>query len=292
MLTTRLISSYVGIRSIVKGTNYLKFSNRFYTVKPKLTKPTTPINKVVKGLYEDPNKYSTILTKYGWFAIPSTHYGSKWTIANIESFIESQPQDSIDTSNIPQLQNLINEKWVPEADLSNIIKVKKLTPKEIAHQKNEELYMSQLIGDRTIEVDVNDKSSNSDDGSSKKTTKKIGFIHAWNYYVSLEYTRRGGEYKKVKLEIAEAWKKISLEEKDYYRNEYIKLLESGKEILHGKVVDREVKLKQNQRREDAKRRAKERAKAKAEAENRAEAKSQADTTIVDVDTDPNVNVKI
>lgn len=80
-----------------------------------------------------------------------------------------------------------------------------------------------------------------------KTYKKINkeavtFTNAWNYYMTVNYNKYSAlPSKEARQRVGTDWRQLSLDEKEYFRQEYGKLLNLGKDILHGKIVDKEVK---------------------------------------------------
>ncbi|KAK6466038.1 hypothetical protein DFJ63DRAFT_333419 [Scheffersomyces coipomensis] len=206
----------------------------------------------MKSLDEFTNDFTSVYTKYGWFAVPIKLYGYGWTVPKIEEVIEStfnQPE----SKDIAELTGVVNE-WLYSLRGRDVPKIKKLTKRELLEIKENETYRRQLSGDIDVEIEEDvetpeeiPESSSSAESSTesstptptpkKKVKKMINFTHAWNYFFSLKYAESEMDYKLAKKEIAILWKSFNLDEKNKYRQEYADLLKSGKDVYKGQIID-------------------------------------------------------
>lgn len=195
-----------------------------------------------------PNNFNAIATNYGWFVVPKTHYGFRWTIPRIHSAIQEKYKDPASVpKDIATLQAVVDE-WVEKVDLSQKPEALKMNRKEIRRLKDEAIYRSQLK-DNDVTTEPQDRLQ--DPISVKKTRRKsnmdrVTFIHAWNYFFSLQHNRYSHlPTKESRKEISNEWNSLSVEEKEAYRESYSDLLKEGKDVYRGKIVTREEKLKRS-----------------------------------------------
>lgn len=212
----------------------LRFSRNFFTLSRLRALMS------LKDVQTNPDNYHATFTKYGWFLVPKTHFANQWTLKQLEEVLLKQQEISslegpigLGDPRYEQLQEKIDE-WVSATKVSDVPKVAAKTAKEKREAANRDLYVKQSMGHTT--------QRNKDSSGQKPTIERVTFTHAWNYYRSVQgiERRERGESLDAKL-IAETWRSMGLHEKNQYRQRYAELLELGKDIFRGQIVDKEYK---------------------------------------------------
>ncbi|KAG7195047.1 uncharacterized protein KQ657_004161 [Scheffersomyces spartinae] len=224
--------------------------------------------KKVTDINLEPSSFYGVNTNYGWFIIPKTHYGYDFTETKLNECIKEQVDESnIEEWPLSRIQSEIVDVWVKSLTKSSIPKVKNATKKAKAAREIEDLYTEQMreVVENTEEVpqvdqDIGEECIGSSGGSSSGTnsnsTKKpsksktslepsgLKAVHAWNYYVQLNTPK----YKhlsttEARRAIGQAWRDLSLLEKEKYKQQLSDMLKSGVSLYNGKTIPLEEKEK-------------------------------------------------
>lgn len=190
-----------------------------------------------------PDSFHGVLTKWGWVLVPRTHAARGWTQPQLNEFLGNHIQAG-EKLPFSDIQDIV-DRWTLLVKLSDKPVARKRTKADVERDQNRRLYIEQLREDMAYSGPV------SDDGSGtilKPRPKKVipsgqvTFTHAWNYFMAKQYSQIEDMTEKEKrVVVGQMWRGMSMDEKDVYREEYSQLLALGKDIFHGKIVDREVK---------------------------------------------------
>lgn len=205
-----------------------------------------------------PELYNGVFTKFGWVLVPKTHCARGWTQSQLNEALEARFGHSADSKlpSFDEIQEAV-DSWGATVDLNEKPVVKKKSAAELKHELDLKLFLQQLKqeGRYTGEKKRLRVSRVKRDISNGDVT----FTHAWNYFMAKSYPK----YKHLpesdaRSRIGLEWRLMSMDEKDVYREEYSQLLQLGKDIYHGEIVDRETKMKAVERLNLSKRRSTER----------------------------------
>lgn len=187
-----------------------------------------------------PENFNGVPTKFGWFLVPKTHATRTWTQLEITSAIEAtKPSDH----SYQTLQSIV-DKWASEVDLKNKPKWAKPTPAQVQQQEDMFLYRQQLKEEESTPSATKIRYQRQKRLTRNMNSNNISNTHAWNYFVTVKYKQsKDITWAEARKVLGEEWRLMSLEDKDNYRTEYAKLLEGGKDIYRGEIIDREKKLK-------------------------------------------------
>lgn len=186
---------------------------------------------------EHPEKFNAVNTKFGWVLVPKTHVARGWTQPRLNEYLSEHSTDGNPT--LDQIQ-LLADSWVANTSSSEKPATRKRTQVDIQHDEDLKLYLQQLREELAQKVGIRARRVKKD-----MTTNDVTFTHAWNYFMTQKYP----VYKRTRTEaearalVGNEWRSMSMDEKDVYREEYLALIQLGKDILHGAIVDRDVKLK-------------------------------------------------
>lgn len=188
-------------------------------------------------------------TTYGWVKVLESHVAKHWTTAEIDKAIQQELGSKADKADKYEIQR-IAEKWQNLLNKKSVPKIKPRAKAEAsATRASESLFREQL---RPEEIRLCA-------GTLRGLYRlrpivpnpvilgpvlTLSVLHAWNYYVARHYKDYSHlSDREARMAVAAAWNNMSLEEKNEYKEEYRTLLNQGKDILKGKIVDRETKLK-------------------------------------------------
>lgn len=207
----------------------------------------------------DPSGYYGVNTLYGWFTIPKTHYGYDFTETRLNECIKQKIEEgSSGPWPLTRIQTEIVDAWVDATPKSGIPKVKSTTKRAKAAREIEDLYVEQMrevvepeqLSTTELESDSKDITEKKSTSTTKATSKTpvdasaLKTVHAWNYYVQLNTPK----YKhlsttEARRAIGQAWRDLSLLEKEKYKQELSEMLKSGVSIYNGKTIPLEEKEK-------------------------------------------------
>lgn len=242
---------------------------RFFSTKSPVIKWTIQSRNVssahLKKCFDLPDSYQALHTSYGWFVVPETHISGQWTAKQVEQELaktKKVPAEPLDPKSplFTELQRVV-DKWVDSTKVAEIPQEKKLSKKEIEEEKKHMLYLKQSQGNSQL-----DKRKGKTGRSAKSSgLPTLNFLKTWSYFYSIKYP----ELKSLGLatarkHLSEQWRALNLHEKDAYRQEYAKLIELGKDVWRGDIIDIETKRKYSEKLRELKKRASDRLKAKKE----------------------------
>lgn len=185
-----------------------------------------------------PENFSGVYTKFGWVLVPKTHIARGWTQPKLNDYLSQHIQR--EESHFEDVQPLADQ-WVASVDTSSKPVMKKKTAAEARHEEDMKLFLRQLKGE---EKPGEKKKLRASRVKKNVLNGDVTFTHAWNYFMAKQYPlHKHLSELEARSEIGLMWRLMSMDEKDIYRQEYSQLLQQGKDIYHGKIVDREVKLK-------------------------------------------------
>lgn len=190
------------------------------------------------------DRLTGVPTEYGWVMVKWSHIAKDWTTKELNKAIELKLGDRAHLADKYEIQS-IAEEWEQNVATSTIPSVE-TSKDDQKQQANLQLYRDQIKGEASSKMISERKLSPVSRSSIPKTLSDslgLSTLHAWNYYVAQKYQ----DYKHLLKKEARAavgilWRKLSSDEKNVYKDEYAALLATGKDILHGKIVDREVKI--------------------------------------------------
>lgn len=204
----------------------------------------------VADLKMNPDLYNGILTKFGWVLVKKSHVARGWTQSLLNKELDNKLGNVSEKPDWEVVQKIADE-WAETADISQIPQISKRTGAQVNKDNEMRLYLQQVrYEEPTEESEGAEDSEDPNIQSAKrelKTYKKINkeavtFTNAWNYYMTVNYNKYSAlPSKEARQKVGTDWRQLSLDEKEYFRQEYGKLLNLGKDILHGKIVDKEVK---------------------------------------------------
>lgn len=183
-------------------------------------------------------------TEYGWVMVKWSRIAKDWTTRELNKAIEQKLGDRAHLADKYEIQR-IAEEWEQNVNPSLIPTV--VTSKDDQKREaNLQLYRDQIKGDSSPKSSsVRKQSTTTKPAKSASSSDSLGLssLHAWNYYVAQKYQNYKHLLKKeARAAVGLLWRKLTSEEKDFYKDEYAALLATGKDILHGEIVDREVKI--------------------------------------------------
>ena len=213
---------------------------------PRLARLTITLCSPRKERQKKLQRILGLYTDYGWVLVKQSHVARGWTAIQIQKEVEATLGDRLELADKYEIQK-IAEKWESEVDLSQKPVFKKQSNAEAKRLENLQLYMEQLkeeVVGRLPRARTTNSVRNDDD---------VTGVQAWNYFL----TRKYADYKHLLKKEARAkvgllWRKMYPEEKETYKEEYRALKAQGKDILFGKIVDKDTKLKANKRMQRAK----------------------------------------
>lgn len=202
-----------------------------------------------------PEQYCGVFTNRGWIYVKKTHVARGWT----QSLLDAEFGKSLAGKQSLTLEEIqaVADKWSQDVNLDDKPKFVKKTTAETRREDDLRLYLKQQnpTPDNFSEIT---KVMKEVKATSKPVRNEITFTKAWNYYSTINYKKYTGlSPAETRRMVAESWKQLSVDEKDIWRNEYMELLNKGKDILRGEIVDREVKQRMVDRAKASKQRGKE-----------------------------------
>jgi len=185
-----------------------------------------------------PENFNGVHTNFGWVLVPKTHVARGWTQPKLNEYLLQHIQH--DKPDLNEVQSLVDQ-WAASVDASSKPASKKKTAAEVRHEESLKLFLRQLKD----EAAKGDRKRQRVARVRKNTLSgEVTFTHAWNYFMAKQYPlQKHLPEAEARAKVGLMWRLMSMDEKDVYREEYSQLLQQGKDIYHGKIVDREVKLK-------------------------------------------------
>lgn len=196
-------------------------------------------------LKTNPELFHGVCTRFGWVLVPKTHCARGWTQSRLNEVLEAKFGD-IDTADAagPSLQQvqLATDAWSDSVDLAEKPVFKKRTAADVKHELDLKLFLLQLREEGKYKGEK--KRLRTSRVKRDISNGNVTFTHAWNYFMAKSYPRfKHLPESEARTSIGQEWRLMSMDEKDVYREEYSQLLQQGKDIYHGKIVDRETKIK-------------------------------------------------
>lgn len=189
-----------------------------------------------------PEYFNGVYTRFGWVLVPKTHIARGWTQPRLNKYLEQEmgKKNKDEPVDLDKVQVLV-DKWASTVDLHGKPSIKKKSAAEVRYEENLKLFLQQL----REEVKDGDKRTQRSARLKKIVTSgDITFTHAWNYFMAKLYPKYSDlSEADARAKVGLTWRLMSMDEKDVYREEYSELLQLGKDIYRGKIVDREVKMK-------------------------------------------------
>ncbi|OBA20473.1 hypothetical protein METBIDRAFT_22916, partial [Metschnikowia bicuspidata var. bicuspidata NRRL YB-4993] len=210
-----------------------------------------------------PDLYNGVFTKFGWVLVKKTHVVRGWTQLQLNQVLEEKLGEPLDQHDWDTVQQYADE-WVRTANANQVPKLKRRTMADKSREEDMKLYLQQLRYDETEEISADDEKRRKRrlDGTKEIKQHKeinknaVSFTNAWNYYMAVTYkTHENLSPKERRVKVGTDWRQMSMDQKEVYRQDYTRLLNLGKDVLHGEIVDQEVKLKATQKLWEAKERA-------------------------------------
>lgn len=177
--------------------------------------------------------------------MPKSHCARGWTQSRLNEALEAKfgnPEDK--NSVVPTLQQVQQETdiWGATVDLSEKPVYKKRTAADVKQEVDLRLFLLQLREEGKYKGEK--KRLRTSRVKRDISNGNVTFTHAWNYFMAKSYPKfRHLSESEARSTIGQQWRLMSMDEKDVYREEYSQLLQLGKDIYHGKIVDRETKMK-------------------------------------------------
>lgn len=191
----------------------------------------------------DPDLYNGILTKYGWLVVPSTHVVRGWTQPLLNKLLDERFEAGAQVQPL-QIQ-AVADHWIETVDLKTKPKVRKVTLADKMREDDLKLYLQQLKEEPGPKSKIKRLSPpRSLQKRAAATGGEVSFTNAWNYYMAVKYRDYDSSVlllADIRKELGTSWRLMTTYEKDAFREEYAALLQLGKDIYRGKIVDREVK---------------------------------------------------
>lgn len=195
-----------------------------------------------------PELFHGVFTRFGWVLVPKTHCARGWTQARLNEALEAKfgnPEEPKDPREcVPTLQQLQHETdlWSAAVDLAEKPVFKKRTAADMKHEVDLKLFLLQLREEGKYKGEK--KRLRTSRVKRDISNGNVTFTHAWNYFMAKSYPKfKHLSEAEARSSIGQEWRLMSMDEKDVYREEYSQLLQLGKDIYHGKIVDRETKIK-------------------------------------------------
>lgn len=185
-----------------------------------------------------PENFNGVFTKFGWVLVPKTHIARGWTQPRLNEFLELNLKQELPELN--EIQSLV-DTWASQVDLVDKPSVKKRSAADVRHEQDLKLFLQQL----REEAQKGEKSRQRVTRVKRQVSNgDVTFTHAWNYFMAKQYAQfKDLPESEARAKVGSMWRAMSMDEKDVYREEYSQLLQQGKDIYHGKIVDRAVKMK-------------------------------------------------
>lgn len=269
-----LISFFAGVSSIFPVVFFIGFTFPIYDLRPYLHVTFSLVNTslmiTTKLLRQAPRLFFArsnltlasarsvydriktedravgVYTEYGWVVLKHSHVARGWTAKEIEKAVDRELGARAKLADKYEIQQ-IAEKWEANVNLDEKPVHKKASPVETQVREERLLFMEQLREE--LSSGKFGKTSRNGLGSTDEVTA----VQAWNYFVTKKYPEYKHLLKKeARAKVGLLWRKMYPEEKDVYKEEYRLLKALGKDILYGKIVDRETKDKANSRMRRAK----------------------------------------
>ncbi|KAI5960219.1 hypothetical protein CANMA_004056 [Candida margitis] len=213
--------------------------------------------------HANPNEASAIYTSLGWFFIPLKYNTDKQPRLLLDQ--EFKRNRFTTNTNHEKIQQFIY-KWCQ--DYTPTIYKKKMSSKIESEQKKLQLLFRQQMSDKIhTEEEAKAKEierANKANGVSDKLRFKLDpqtqqveirgilkMTNVFNYYIQKQTQRiqSDADYKKsplttreIRSTLSKDWSGLSPEKKDAVKQEYLKLLSSGKDYHLGEVVDLDSRL--------------------------------------------------
>lgn len=202
---------------------------------------------------ESPELFNGVPTAFGWVLVPKTHVAGGWT----QPLLNETLKNSFAPGSKPLRQEIqqVVDQWVQDVDVSNKPVFKKRTSADLQYEDEVKLYYLQTREDESLSSKMpRPRAPRLPRGSSSGGSGGgVTFINAWNYYMAQTYKNFSHlSETEARRAVGALWRQMDVSQKDEYRAKYRELLLSGKDILHGKIVDRLVKLKAVERQRLAK----------------------------------------
>lgn len=243
------------------------FSTRLLALGPPRagrSKKPLPLSSEV---YHRPNEFVPLYTKYGWFVISKDYNIVDWTQDQLDPLLQAKIAEldlPLTTPPLPSearhaIQSVI-DAWVAEARLPKKPKIKK-SAAGTSEDLNDYLAVLHLnitneltgmISGTKIEKPL-PKLEFKIPENNVKLYPEVGIVKAWNYFQlktspTIKVVPEGSTRRTM---LAETWKRFSQLDKEKYRLEYGKLLESGYDISGGKIIEKGSKRKPKKSTKDA-----------------------------------------
>lgn len=191
-----------------------------------------------------PNEFVALHTQRGWFVVPKMYYVDGWTLGEVETEL-SRASGAL----YGEMQRAI-DRWVERTPAPEPLK---LTKSAMRQRESQTVlnYLADLKFDLQSELDAGPPPPPPSpppplqaqvEAPRAAAMPKTTYIHAWNYFLlknSPYVEPQPGATKQQVL--SAAWNKLDRNAKEVYRQEYTKLLASGRDIKGGKIVPREQK---------------------------------------------------
>lgn len=208
-------------------------------------------------LRQRPELFNGMYTDFGWVLVPKTHVARGWTQPKINEVLHTTFPNK-DGLKFEQVQAAV-DAWAQEVSLKDKPVAKKKNAAQVKEEEDLRLYFQQLreedstkhapLAMRALRV------------KRAAPTGNVTLINAWNFFMAKTYPQfKHLPPKEARRQVGMIWRTMSVDEKDVYRGEYLQLLELGKDILHGEIVDREVKIVALERQRIAKEKSKQKKK--------------------------------
>lgn len=185
-------------------------------------------------------------TKYGWVMVKWSRIAKDWTTNELEKAIEQKLGDQAHLADKYKIQE-IAEEWEKNTAPS-VVPSFETSKEDQRNEVNLQLYKDQIKSEGPSSKSksiLTPKLSSKAAKTKAPTIDSMGLttLHAWNYYLAQNYQKFSHLLRKdARAAVGLLWRKLSIKEKNVYRDEYAALLATGKDILHGEIVDREVKM--------------------------------------------------
>lgn len=171
-----------------------------------------------------PDLYRAVLTTAGWLAIPKELSARVWLLAQVSAAIAGATDFA--------LMQRTADAWAAATSPSLVPKLKKPTRVEISQAEELLAYKAQIRGGKPPGAETRRK---------RPVDAGITFTHAWNFYMAQQWKLFDMPSKEKRAHIALLWRNLSVDQKDYWREQYQELLELGRDIYKGAIVSREAK---------------------------------------------------
>lgn len=199
----------------------------------------------VLQLKTHPELYNGVYTRFGWVLVPKTHCARGWTQSRLNEALEAKfGNPDAPGALLPSLLQvqLETDAWGARVDLAEKPVFRKRSAADVKHELDLKLFLLQLREEGKYKGEK--KRLRTSRVKRDISNGNVTFTHAWNYFMAQSYPRfKHLSEAEARTAIGQEWRLMSMDEKDVYREEYSQLLQLGKDIYHGKIVDRETKIK-------------------------------------------------